>query len=81
MEARRVYLWRDAEPGAVAVTFDDGRPFHQFDLTGGEARHACPPDTYRVRYDFSEWPVWTARWRVTGPRKDYLMTSRYRRPG
>ena len=43
------------------------------------AEHACPPDTYRVRYDFARWPRWRAEWRVTGPRKDYGMVSRFRR--
>ena len=41
--------------------------------------HACDPDTYRVRYDFRRWPRWQAEWRVTGPRKDYGMLSRFRR--
>ena len=40
--------------------------------------HDCPPDTYRVRYDFRAWPRWQAEWRVTGPRKDYGIVSRFR---
>ena len=40
--------------------------------------HDCPPDSYRVRYDFRAWPRWQAEWRVTGPRKDYGIVSRFR---
>ena len=40
-------------------------------------RHWCDPDSYAVRYDFSRWPEWSARWRVEGPHKAYIMYSRY----
>ena len=78
--ATRRYLWR-ADGDAIQTFFDDGRPFHRIALGGVEARdlHDCPPDIYRVLYDFSQWPRWTARWDVTGPRKDYLMVSDYAR--
>ena len=81
MAATRVYLWHPA-PGGVAVHFDDGRFFHAIALDGPrpEAMHDCPPDTYRVAYDFTGWPVWRAVWDVTGPRKDYRMASLYTRP-
>jgi hypothetical protein len=78
MRAERRYLWR-ASAGRVGVLFADGRAFHDFDA--GAARpgavHRCPPDLYRVAYDFSAWPRWTAVWEVRGPRKDYRMVSRY----
>ncbi|MEC3861670.1 DUF6314 family protein [Mesobacterium sp. TK19101] len=74
-QAERRYLWREDGQGIV-VCFDDGRFFHRI---GAEAAHWCEADDYRVRYDFSGWPVWRAVWRVTGPRKDYLMDSVYRR--
>ena len=80
MRAERRYLWRDGGNGTIDVLFADGRFFHRFDaedLTPG-ASHACAPDAYRVRYDFRAWPRWQAEWRVTGPRKDYAMVSRYR---
>ncbi len=78
MVATRDYLWRE-EAGRIVVAYGDGRPFHDFDPARPEARHACPPDDYRVRYDFSRWPDWVAVWTVSGPRKDYTMTSRYSR--
>jgi hypothetical protein len=78
--ASRRYLWRDAGAGAIEVRFADGRFFHRF--YGDEDRpagvHDCPPDQYRVRYDFTGWPRWTAEWRVRGPRKDYVTVTTYR---
>lgn len=82
MLATRRYLWQAAGPGRIEVAFEDGRPFHGFELDdGAEAAHDCAPDLYRVRYRFGDWPRWEAVWRVTGPRKDYRMESRYARPG
>ncbi len=81
MKGSRVYLWRTAADG-VDVFFENGRPFHH--IAPGDApkdHHDCPPDDYRVAYDFGGWPDWQARWRVTGPRKDYVMDSHYSRAG
>ncbi|PZX17574.1 hypothetical protein LX81_01299 [Palleronia aestuarii] len=79
-EARQAYRWEEA--GArIAVRFSDGRAFHTFDpdLSAPEAHHDCPPDRYHVRYDLSDWPRWTAEWRVSGPRKEYTLIGRYDR--
>lgn len=76
-EAERRYLWQPAE-GAIAVFFDDGRPFHTIPLEGGGDRHLCGADLYDVVYDLSRWPLWEAVWTVTGPRKSYVLSSRYR---
>jgi len=83
MTATRDYLWRDGGAGVIAVFFGDGRFFHRFlpDEPDPGGEHACPPDNYRVRYDFRRWPRWQATWRVSGPRKDYAMVSRFRRAG
>lgn len=78
MRAERDYLWQ-AEGGQIVVRFEDGRDFHRFDPSLAEAAHWCDPDDYRVRYDFARWPDWSSEWRVTGPRKDYVMISRYTR--
>ncbi len=79
-EAARRYMWR-ADAALISVFFDDGRYFHSFDPNQAhpEADHDCTPDRYEVRYDFSEWPIWRARWRVTGPRKDYVSVTTYRK--
>lgn len=78
LEAVRRYLWRPAGPGRIGVRFEDGRPFHHFELQPrAEALHRCPPDLYRAVYDFSAWPEWSVTWAVTGPRKDYESSTRY----
>lgn len=79
MRAERVYLWR-IDGRRVEVSFEDGRPFHEFDLgSDAEVVHQCDPDLYRVRYDFGDWPRWSSCWHVSGPRKAYVMTSDYAR--
>lgn len=77
--ASRSYFWRQGGAGVIEVLFADGRLFHSFDAedTAPAAVHDCPPDRYRVRYDFRSWPRWTAEWRVRGPRKDYAMVTRF----
>lgn len=90
MTATRRYFWRavpgvvrgeGATGGVIEIDFADGSFFHAFptDAARPEAEHACAPDHYRVRYDFTAWPAWRAEWRVLGPRKDYRMVSDYRR--
>ncbi|MEJ8560894.1 DUF6314 family protein [Yoonia sp. GPGPB17] len=78
LEATRQYLWTFS-PDLVTVTFSDGGLFHQFvpsDHAIG-TDHPCGGDFYKVRYDFTTWPRWTAVWTVTGPRKNYVSTSIY----
>lgn len=75
MHAERKYRWgRD-----LTVFFPDGTFFHQVPALGGLARHWCAPDMYSVRYRFARWPEFETVWRVTGPRKDYAMVTRYKR--
>lgn len=78
LEAERRYLWRFAG-GRVEVRFADGADFHSFAPHGAAAGtvHYCGDDVYRVAYDFTGWPVWTATWAASGPRKDYVSVSRY----
>jgi len=79
----RVYLYRFPRPGRAEVAFDDGRPFHDLDLTRGAwaAVHRCGDDLYEGRFAATGADAWRAVWRVTGPRKDLVLTSRYRRLG
>ncbi|WP_375255967.1 DUF6314 family protein [Yoonia sp.] len=78
MVATRRYLW-DFVGQQVVVTFEDGRPFHQFmpagDVDGTD--HPCGDDFYTVQYHFTTWPIWEAVWTVNGPRKDYVSRSDY----
>lgn len=77
-QAERSYLWRAETEDTITLYFPDNRLFHSFRLIPNPtALHDCPPDTYQVSYEFTRWPHWTSTWRVTGPRKDYVMTSHY----
>ncbi|SNT14478.1 hypothetical protein SAMN05421775_106177 [Jannaschia aquimarina] len=78
MPATRETLWR-ADATRLHVAFRDGRPFHSFEpLARIRASHDCPPDTYRLSYDFTAFPRWIVRWDVSGPRKSYRALTRYR---
>jgi len=80
MQATRRYLWREDAAG-LCVLFEDGRPFHRLRAGAMRDRHLCAPDTYDVTYDLSDWPDWQQVWRVTGPRKDSVLRSRFSRDG
>jgi hypothetical protein len=56
------------------VTFDDGRDFHPW-TTGEEVVHPCVADTYVGRIEADGSDRWTVEWRVSGPAKDYTMTT------
>lgn len=73
MQTERRYLWR----APLDVLFEDGRFFHSVPAGGGEARHWCAPDDYHVTYAFQAWPRFETLWRVTGPRKAYVMSCRF----
>ncbi len=81
IKATRKYRWTFPGGTTIAVLFDDGRDFHEFDSSQkvAQASHYCDPDEYDVTYDFSRWPEWRAAWRVEGPRKSYRMVSIYTR--
>jgi hypothetical protein len=78
LSAERKYLWLP-DGAEVEVRFEDGRSFHRFRPEGRApgTDHPCGRDLYRVVYDFTAWPRWTAEWIVTGPAKDYRMLSAY----
>lgn len=78
MQATRRYLWRQ-EAGALRVLFEDGRAFHTVPTDGSTALHDCPPDTYRVQYEFNGSESFITRWRVTGPRKDAILLTQFTR--
>lgn len=80
MQATRRYLWTFGA-SEVTVTFANGDAFHSFVPVGQSAGsdHLCGADMYKVRYDFTAWPNWSARWAVQGPAKDYVMLTNYSR--
>lgn len=78
------HLRREPE-GSWATDFADGRAFHPW-AVGVELVHECSPDTYRGWLDDEGFgradgtgATWSMRWAATGPAKDYVIESRYRR--
>jgi hypothetical protein len=78
-EAARRTLFRFRTKAAADICFEDGRFFHRLDLAGGVAqvRHECGPDRYIGRYRVLDPGCWVLSWRVIGPRKRQLITSRF----
>jgi len=77
----RSYRYRFPDSARAAVAFEDARPFHELDLSRGawRATHHCGADLYEGRFTVSDEDTWCAVWRVTGPRKDWLLSSRFQR--
>ena len=75
-EARRVLRVVDG-----AVEFEDGRPFHALDLSGGTCavEHLCGEDRYAGEYVVVGPDELRIVWLVTGPRKRQHIESVYRR--
>lgn len=74
----------DSAPRGAApweVRFDDGRPFHPLDLRGGSCPvdHPCGEDHYAGWVRVESEDLLVVSWRVTGPRKDHTILSRYTR--
>ncbi|MEU5428903.1 DUF6314 family protein [Streptomyces olivoreticuli] len=67
--------------GTAEVTFADGRFFHDLDLRGDSwtTRHPCAADLYDGTFTIVSPGEWHVRWRTTGPEKDQLLRSVYRR--
>lgn len=78
-ETERSYHLR---PGAnsVSVLFSNDAAFIDLDLRASqEVRHLCGADVYLGRFYFRGTDEWAERWRVSGPRKNYVSLARYRR--
>jgi hypothetical protein len=67
--------------GGWQVCFADRRPFHPLDLATGhwEATHLCGADLYRGCYRVEHRDRLSVTWRISGPRKDDVIASRYER--
>ncbi|WP_340118848.1 DUF6314 family protein [Pelagibius sp. 7325] len=82
-EGPALQSYRYAFPASAraAVHFRDGRFFHDLDLTGGAwgCVHLCGPDRYEGAFTVLDADTWRVVWRVTGPRKDLILDSSYRR--
>ena len=92
-EARRSLLYQHGCTGPVRCYFDDSpeartvearieaaRFFHDISLEGSEPfLHPCGPDVYSGRLIFESADAFRFDWRVTGPRKQGVITNRFRR--
>jgi len=80
-EAVRRYVFHVESASVARVCFEDGSPFHRLDLETGLAhvQHDCTPDRYEGRYRVLATTCWQLSWRVTGPRKNQVITSRFSR--
>ncbi|WP_027530260.1 DUF6314 family protein [Bradyrhizobium sp. WSM3983] len=87
LEAEREYVFRVRGRG-FDVFFKESPPrlFHAIELAAsdggtlsGSAGHLCNLDHYRSTYTFHDDGGFVIRHVVSGPRKDYTMTTTYRR--
>lgn len=71
--SRSLWLVRSEETADWWVRFEDGRDFHPW-RPGEPVVHPCAPDTYRGVVSGTP-HRWTVEWDVTGPAKDYSMST------
>lgn len=67
------------QDGSWVVTFEDGRYFHPW-APGEQVEHPCGADLYVGHVEVGHAGPdsvdgWTVRWDVSGPAKDYTMTT------
>jgi hypothetical protein len=81
--ASRRLLLRGSGELSVDVLFADGRAFYRFDLVDDRwaGEHACGEDAYSVTGLFLGTDRFEEVWHAVGPRKDYRLTTTYRRSG
>jgi hypothetical protein len=63
------------------VLFNDGKMFHELDLSSGfiQVEHLCLKDSYRGSFRVESPNVWLSKWRVSGPSKDLILDNHYQR--
>lgn len=71
------------QPSAAEMRHADGRLFHALDLASGHAEilHQCGSDQYRGRYRVLSDNRFAVTWHVTGPRKNYRLSTIHARLG
>jgi hypothetical protein len=81
--ASRSLRYYGRSDGSADVRFSDGREFYRLDLSYGssKAAHPCRADRYVVTVTRLSADAFSEVWRVTGPAKDYDMTTVYTRAG
>lgn len=81
--ASRALVYHGRSDGGADVRFANGREFYRIDLSygGSQAAHPCHSDRYVVTVTRLSPDTFSEVWRVTGPAKDYDMTTVYTRAG
>ena len=87
LQAEREYIFGKSDGGfEVFFKEDPPRLFHEISLTArsggglsGDAGHLCNLDDYQSTYTFLPDGKFVIRHVVSGPRKDYTMTTTYSR--
>ena len=81
--ASRSLLYLELADGSADVRFADGREFYRLDLRSGtwQAEHPCRADRYLVMTTVPAADTFTETWQVTGPAKDYELTTTSTRAG
>jgi hypothetical protein len=79
--ARRSLDVTRCDSGAVLLSFTNGLPYIELDLSTGvcERRHPCAEDTYDSTIVVRSADVMEERWLVRGPAKDYSAITVLRR--
>jgi hypothetical protein len=84
LDAERRYIFDETESGfTVLFTEKPPRLFHRIALARigphlvGHGTHLCGDDHYASRYEFRADGSFVIAHRVSGPRKDYAMETRY----
>jgi hypothetical protein len=76
--ASRSLIYRGCPDGTADVRFADGRAFYHLDLRAGrwQAVHDCGADQYVLSGQLLSAEIYSERWHVRGPGKDYeIMTT------
>lgn len=74
-DGRYFHPWPGATAAGGGVGAEGGPTSSGMDVV-----HVCTPDLYRGEFsERSSGRTWTLIWRVTGPRKDYVMSTDYTR--
>ncbi len=78
-EATRRYVFHIQSDGTAEVCFENGTFFHHLNLGSGGAHvwHNCVTDRYEGCYRVLGPDCWIVSWRVTGPRKRQVISSRF----
>ena len=80
-EAQQSYRFVIESDHGFSVFFADGRFFHRAEIVMEAAcvAHDCAPDAYCGRYRFPGRDRWSLSWRITGPRKDLVISTVFSR--